>query len=514
MKQLFNKQQCLLRISDVDRNALEALVFRRYPHREWGTFFRFGYRITPWGVHASFVDTLSPKPGELKRDSGIVEFDAGYILRAQLAMTQTGLGIGVIHSHPQGCSTYASSLDDDMDAYFAGEFATYGQGRPYLTLRVVKDRSHNFSFSGELWLAGERMAVTEILTVGGTLQREQGEQFLGGCKGKVDAPARDEQARVAELLGARNLRRLKRGVVAVVGCSGTGSPAVHVLARAGIKQFVLVDPEFFTNSNHERFHASTSQDLNKHQLKVQMMRRLIHSIDPEVAVTAIRGNVLDELVLDELLRCDLVLGCTDTQHSRAALSDFASHYLLPCIDAGVLMRAEKGQLTEQVGEFARYSPEESCAWCLGRINQKALAWELMSAVEREQRAQAAAEAIRHGIDGEQYWGGTPPKELTVGYLTTAVGAILAGYARGWITGSSTMPHQRFQFDLGMPLLGAVPAEKPRRSECSCGRTKGWADQARADRSVSRPPHFPRPEFVAPAHEGLPCHETITCLSVS
>src|SRR5687767_5606266 len=110
---------CLFRITAKDREKLQALLFKRYPHREWGTFFRFGYRVTAWGIHISFVDTIEPQAGDLKRDSGIVEFDARYILRAQFALADTKLGIGVIHSHPQGCSTFASSLDDDMDGYFS-----------------------------------------------------------------------------------------------------------------------------------------------------------------------------------------------------------------------------------------------------------------------------------------------------------------------------------------------------------------------------------------------------------
>ncbi len=224
--------------------------------------------------------------------------------------------------------------------------------------------------------------------------------------------------------------------------------------------------------------------------KVEILRRLVLGINPKAEIKTIRGNVLDENVLDQLLLCDLVLGCTDSQHSRAALGDFASHYLLPCLDVAVLMRATNGKLTEQVGEIARYTADEPCPWCLGRIDQKALAYELMTDAEREQRAQAAAEAVKRGIDGAQYWGDKPPRELTVGYMTTAIGAIQAGYAEGWITGASTMPHQRFQFDLGMPLLGVVPADKPRKPECSCNWTKGWGDQARAERSVTKPPHWP------------------------
>jgi hypothetical protein len=488
MKDFDSNKVCLFRIMAADREELEKLLFKRYPSREWGTFFRFGYRITSWGIHITFVDALEPKAGDLKRTSGIVEFAPGYILRSQLALAATALGIGVVHSHPMGCSTYPSSLDDDMDGYFASEFALYGDRRPYVSLRVAKDEGGRFRFSGEVWLDSVRMAVTHIITVGTDLDRKAAE-FDAAPKCTSSVPDKSI-TRVRELLGEENVARLKRSTTGIVGCSGTGSPAAHVLARAGVGRFVLVDPECFAPSNHERFHPSTWRDLERKQLKVELVRRMILDINPAAEVTMIRGNVIHESVLDALLRCDLVLGCTDSQHGRAALSDYATHYLLPCIDSAVLMRAKLGKLTEQVGEFARYMGDEPCAWCLGRINQNILWYELMHDEERERRKRAAAEAVQRGVDGEQYWGGEPPKELTVGYMTTTIGAMQAGYAEGWITGACQMPHQRFQFDLAMPLLGVVPADKARNPECSCCRTKGWSDQARADRSVSRPAHWP------------------------
>ena len=485
-------QTCLFRITAADRERLQALLFKRYPHREWGSFFRFGYRVTTWGIHVSFVDVIGPQPGDLKRDSGIVEFSAGYILRAQLMLADMEIGIGVIHSHPQDCSTYASSLDNDMDNYFSLEFATYGKGRPYVTLRVAQNGVSEFSFSGEAWLNGKQMPVTEFLTVGNELQREAAEQVYWSRKNS--ALGDERTARFEELVGAA-AGRLKRSSVAVIGCSGLGSPAIHVLVRAGVRRFVLVDPDRLSPSNQERMHGSNWRDLETKPLKIEILQRLILDIEPSADVTMIRGNVLDETVLDEILQCDLVLGCTDSQHSRAALGDYASHYLLPCIDAAVLMRARDGKLTEQVGELARYSPDAPCPWCLGRINQKALAYELMTEGEREQRACAAADAIRSGIDGAQYWGDKPPRELTVGYMTTMVGAMQAGYAEGWIAGASSMPYQRFQFDLGMPLLGVVPCEKPQRPECSCSWTKGWGDQARAERSITMPSHWPKAKII-------------------
>lgn len=494
MQALSNKKACLFRITVADREKLQKLLFKRYPHQEWGSFFRFGYRVTPWGIHVSFVDVMEPRPGDLKEDSSIVEFDAMYILRAQLALAGMELGIGVIHSHPENCCTYASSLDNDMDEYFAGEFAAYGNNRPYVSLRVALTRDGEFRFSGEAWIGGEQIPVAEWLTVGAELGREFSE-IIGGPE-KMDFFGDERTARLKELMGECS-GRLTKAAVGVIGCSGTGSPAVHILVRAGVRRFVLVDPEFFSPSNHERMHGSTFHDLKTKPFKIEILRRMILDINPEAEVTIIRGNVLYDTVLDELLRCDLLLGCTDSQHSRAALGDFASHYLLPCLDAAVLMRAEAGKLTEQVGELARYSPDEPCPWCLGRINQKALAYELMSEEEHEKRARAAREAVRRGVDGVQYWGDKPPRELTVGYMTTMIGSMLAGYAEGWITGASEMPHQRFQFDLGMPELGVAPVDKKRQPECSCNRTKGWGDQAKADRSVTKPADWPE-HYVPPS----------------
>ena len=62
-----------------------------------------------------------------------------------------------------------------------------------------------------------------------------------------------------------------------------------------------------------------------------------------------------------------------------------------------------------------------------------VAQEMMSDQERRNRQVAAAEAARAGADGGQYWS-REPQLNTVGYLTTAAGALAAGQAIGWLTG--------------------------------------------------------------------------------
>ena len=233
MKTFSSKKIGLFRITAADREKLQTLLFKRYPHHEWGTFFRFGYRLTSWGIHVSFVDTMEPRPGDLKEESGIVEFNARYILRAQLALAETKLGMGVIHSHPEDCSTYASSLDNDMDDYFSGEFAAYGAGRPYVSLRIAKSADGRFTFGGEAWVNGQQMPVMEWLTVGGELEREVSEivgtarceeSFFDGPHGTVDGTGRRTHGTASKFGRWRDWMQRHRVAGGSRSCACRGAP--------------------------------------------------------------------------------------------------------------------------------------------------------------------------------------------------------------------------------------------------------------------------------------------------
>ena len=494
------QKRCLFRIQETDRKNLERLIFQRYPAREWGTFFRFGFRRTSWGLVACFVSPERPLPGDLDRSSPITVFRSRYTLRAQHIVEDGPLAVGVIHSHPRNCATFASHTDDDMDGYFAEEFCRCGKGKPYLSVIFSRGTDGSFRFTGRVFDQGEWYPVSELLTVGDQLQREQAQQSeseLLVAQDDVDSRPESLTARLDELLGRVASKRRSTAKVGIIGCSGTGSPAAHVLARSGVQDFVLVDPQCFGPSNLERMHGSRFEDaLQKAPAtKVELLGRLIREINPRARLTCIQGNILDEVVLDALLECDLLLGCTDSQHGRAALGDIAAHYLLSSIDVGVTMAAKEGKLKAQIVEICRHSPELPCPFCLGRIDANLLSFELMTEEDRSQRRQAAAAAKAEGIDGRAYWVGDPAPELTVGYLTTLAGSLAAGYAENLLIGAAEMPHQRFQFDVGLPRFGFNPVEKPRNPDCSCGRTIGYADQARADRSVSRPAHWPQPRVL-------------------
>ncbi|MEP6668566.1 MAG: ThiF family adenylyltransferase [Chthoniobacter sp.] len=490
-----SSRYAVLRLTEQSLRDLETLLFRRYPQEEWATFIRFGYRRTTWGLVLTLVDLIPPDAGDLDEGSPIVVLKARYSRRALIAAENGELAIGVIHSHPKGCHVAPSSLDDEMDDYFAGEFAAYSGGAPYVSAIFARDEIGHLQVSGRIVDGDDVLPLREMFVVGTQLQRLSS-PLIAAAPTTVEMPLESPTARLESVYGEASARILRESTAGIVGCSGTGSPAAHVLARAGVCRFVLVDFDDFSPSNHERFHASTWKDCiaTTPRKKNVMLAELIRSINPNAEIVLCQGNVLDEHVLDELLRCDFLLGCTDTHHARLALSEYAIHYNLPVLDTGVLMEGEYGIINCQTIEVTEYGPALPCALCGGTINTQRLNVELMSPQAKAQAVKAAELANAKGLDGTQYWNGEPPTLPTVGYLTTTAGALLAGYAIGKVTGAFATPASRFQFDIGFPHLGYVAVPRRLRTTCRCGTLGGWADQARAYRNVARPDHFAEPEF--------------------
>ncbi|MDD5141785.1 MAG: ThiF family adenylyltransferase [Verrucomicrobiales bacterium] len=493
--ELDSRQSCLIRVAESERKKFEKLLFQRHPAQEWGSFFRFGFRQTPWGLAASFISPMPPMPGELDRQSSIVSFRSQYISRAVKEVENTPFGIGIAHSHPHGWGVSPSSSDDDMDEYFADLFGSFGKGRPYCSLILNRNREGELVFSGRAFHAGKWLPVSELITPNFPYIRIKSAEieppFLANLNDKAES-GESVIARFEELYGSIAAAKLRGSRIAIIGCSGTGSPAIECLARAGVSEFVIADYQRFGKSNLERIHGSRFAHTKRNPLpyKVELMAEMIWEINPSAKITAFVGNILDDEVVNEMLRCDLLLGCTDTHHGRAALSDLATRFLLPSIDVGVMPEGRGGKMTAQLIEVTRYASELPCAFCSGSVSTWPLTVECMTEEDRKQRKEAADEANKRGEDGTVYWNGDVPQLPTVGYLTTNAGSLAAGYAINWLVGSCDLPHSRFQFDIGQPEFGFAVINRKRSASCACGKIIGHGDQG--DAEITKPPHWPRP----------------------
>src|SRR5581483_7248114 len=416
------KQAAVMRITGALRERLESLIFSRYPDKEWATYFLFGTHRRPDGMVITVADLIEPEGDDLDSTTAIVRFTEPYSLRAALEKQKRGLCVGVIHSHPQGYGVRPSPLDDDMDSYYGDYFSAFGKEGAYFSLIFSKTKEGDIHFSGRGWNDGHEFQLTEIVTVSDKEIRRE----TARCKPSSASHSHNEyRERFEQIYGREAAARLRNARVVIIGASGTGSPAAHVLARAGVENFGLIDPQQLAKSNLERLHGSYQAHFAKGEaeapLKVEVVRDLIKAINPRANVTCIAGNIEQPLARDYDVGADLVICCTDTNHSRTAISELAYRYLVPAIDMGVVFESKNGSITGEIGRITFYSPGGPCVHCLELVDPWRATVELMSEEEKDCRRREAKEAELRGDDASVYWRDVP--ELpTVGHFTSMAGA--------------------------------------------------------------------------------------------
>jgi molybdopterin/thiamine biosynthesis adenylyltransferase len=137
---------------------------------------------------------------------------------------------------------------------------------------------------------------------------------------------------------------LEDAAVAVIGL-GTGGIQVAVeLAKLGIGNFSLVDPDRLDVGNVARHHAGVSHSGRR---KVLVARDLILEKNPGVRVAAhpISADPDAEAVVSELIqRADLVICATDGRPSKLFINRIAVSARKPAIYGGAFRRAYGGQV--------------------------------------------------------------------------------------------------------------------------------------------------------------------------
>src|SRR5687768_15478587 len=101
--------------------------------------------------------------------------------------------------------------------------------------------------------------------------------------------------------GQKNLRQ---STVGVAGLGGTGGAQVHALARMGIGNFIISDPDTFEVANFNRQANATMNTLGRS--KAEVAKEVILSINPEATVKIIEGGIDHANLDDFLIRCDAV----------------------------------------------------------------------------------------------------------------------------------------------------------------------------------------------------------------
>ncbi len=471
-------------------DALFKIIFSRYPNNEWGSFIRMGFHETSNGLILTLTGIDEPTPGDIDPESWITEIQAEYTSR-MLHLTETHpFAVGFVHSHPQNFNTGPSPSDYEMEEYYADLLIPYTPGRPFASLIFAISETGKMSATGRVFWRDRWCDVDRFI-----IENKRVSIYNYKKPSNLSKEALSSVQRLASQFSVESAEDLAGSTVGIVGTSGTGSPCIELLARAGVGKLIMIDPDIFEASNLERVHGSTYGDIGKKIPKVSIAGRHVKAINPDCEIVMIKGRIPQAEIVDELLKCDIVLGCTDLHSARVALSDISLRYLVPVIDVGVIMEGKNGNITGQVVQLNRLFPGDPCVYCRSMIDSKIVTQELMPRAEQARHKQEAERAKKEGRDSKLYWIDTPQLN-TVGYLTTLAGSLVVSYTIGYLTGRFKMTANRIELNLSPHGIQLTEVNEICDPECRCDKNCGVADQDCMAITSSAPDHWPKPKFVS------------------
>lgn len=463
-----------IKISETMFQKLSEQLFSRYPQSEWATFLKCGWSEGDEALVISIRDLILPDDGDLDATIDSISIDEAYTLRSVLGIENEKWALGLVHSHPEGCFASPSLIDDKMDGYYAEYLRGFTSERPYVSFIISRDEDGSFKFSGRAFYKNQWLIAESLQIVGKRVHSVWGENFKPR---PLPVTNRIRIERLSDIMGQLTSRRLWNATVVVIGCGGTGSAVIHSLARSCIGRLIIIDPDRLSPSNFERVHGCRDSDLESEilPLKIEIMKRMVAEINPAIQVTAFAMPAHDPRVLSAIADGDLALGCTDSNAGRVFVSDLALRFLMPVFNVNVCLDGRDGVVSDQVIQFTQFGPGLPCVYCRGQINSQELAQELMSEEERAtRRAQAKKETERANM----YWIDEPVVPTT-GSLATAASEIVAAYAIGLLTETSSPPMTFFEANLLRPNLGIVSEPMQTRRSCPCGGRDSGMGQVEA-----------------------------------
>ncbi len=167
-----------------------------------------------------------------------------------------------------------------------------------------------------------------------------------------------------QLFGDETFRLLHALSVAVVGCSGTGSPVIEQLARLGIGELILVDSDVVETQNLNRILNATINDADEKRFKVDVLTDAVRNMGLGTQVRKLNANLWNRDVVQAVAESDVVFGCMDTVDGRYLLNTLATYYCIPYIDVGVRIDASTrdenyGEILEVCGSVHYLKPGHS-----------------------------------------------------------------------------------------------------------------------------------------------------------
>ena len=320
---------------------------------------------------AVVTEVILPKPDEILLH-GNASFEGRYLTRATREARRQDAGLVMMHSHPgsgwQDLSQTDVAAERDVVAYQA-----QGTGKPFLGMTVGTDGYWSARFwswqSGGMrlqWCSKVRVARQRRYQIDWHPSSMRPYNPNPMLRRTVDTWGIAVQARIGHLR------------IGIVGVGSVGAIAAEALARIGISEIVLIDPDRIELHNLDRFLFGTRRCIGRLKVDVVKSHIAAHSTSESVRIRAIPHGIEYEMAYREALDCDLLLSCVDRPVPRDVLNYIAIASGIPVIDAGVAVDVDPMNRTFESARWRSHLviPGSACLRCTGQYSSSDVVAEL------------------------------------------------------------------------------------------------------------------------------------------
>lgn len=192
----------------------------------------------------------------------------------------------------------------------------------------------------------------------------------------------DRFSRQILAFGQEGQRRIASVRAGIVGLGGTGSCVSQMLAHLGVNEILLVDDDTVEESNLNRLIGATVKDVTNKTPKVDVAKRVIHSVNSKAKVTALSKNLRSEQAIDSLCQMtEIIFGCVDNDGARLIMTELAAAYQKTLIDTGTEI-IHNQEFEEFGGRVIVAQPGDFCLLCADQIDLSVAQKELESEQEK------------------------------------------------------------------------------------------------------------------------------------
>ena len=334
---------------------------------------------------------IVPMPyGECRRTADRVTWPTERLEALLDRAARDGLAVGKVHGHPGGQLGF-SEVDDEADADLFGSVQAWvDDGRPHLSAVMVPDGAIVARAHGP---CGHYGTLDHVMVVGENLQVwRRPDRDLGAVPGFA--------LRHAQAFGRRTFDAMRGLRIGVIGCSGTGSVVVDQLARLGVGQLVLVDPDAVEDKNLNRIVNTIAADVGR--AKVRVLADFVARLGLGTTVEAFEANLATPEALRAASTCDVVFGCMDGVEGRDLLNRLAAYYSIPYFDVGVRLDADGAGGIDQICGSAHYlRPGGSSLRSRGLYADESLEAESLRRQDPSAYADRVARGYLRGVDDDR-----------------------------------------------------------------------------------------------------------------